>query len=86
MQRRTVLRSAVKLVYATPLVVATVRITESHAGASQPCDAGCPACEECLFTEDRCVPIPGCVTCDAGCGPCEECVLERCVPIDNCIP
>ena len=41
MQRRTVLRSAVKLAYATPLVVATVRLDQKHAAASPGPGDGC---------------------------------------------
>jgi hypothetical protein len=55
MNRRTVLRQSVKLVYATPLIAASMKFTDFRdAGASHHGPAECP-CEG-----DPCVPIPGC--------------------------
>jgi hypothetical protein len=61
MQRRTVLRSAVKLAYATPLVVATVKFTEKAAFACSPQTVPCGPCETCDDRVGGCVPIPGCI-------------------------
>jgi len=70
MQRRTVLRSAVKLAYATPLIVATARLGQRGASASVPCDPPCGRCEYCPDAippdapddwQGGCWPIPGCI-------------------------
>jgi hypothetical protein len=61
MNRRTVLRQSVKLAYATPLIAASMNLTDFRdAGASHLAEI-CPPCEDQLEPNGGCTPIPGCV-------------------------
>ena len=68
MQRRTVLRSAVKLAYATPLIAASATLSQQGASASPLCNpVDCPApCFACA-TDGRQSCLP---QWDISAGPC----------------
>jgi hypothetical protein len=59
MNRRAVLRQAAKLGYATPLIAASMKITDLRsAGATHSCPcAPCMDCDE----NGGCIPIAGCL-------------------------
>jgi hypothetical protein len=59
MNRRVVLRQAVKLSYSAPLIAATFHLTQRYASACSP-HQECGPCETCSDVEG-CIPIPGCV-------------------------
>jgi hypothetical protein len=65
MNRRVVLRQAVKLSYSAPLIAASMKFADfKDAGASFPCTperaAACGPCMTCASDLD-CFPIEGCI-------------------------